>query len=76
MSDKPHGPVSERFMRHYYGASKSAAPAYETAKALAAPADCPRKTDEIHRWALCSRCHLNREAHALRDLLNEQKRLK
>jgi len=21
MSDKPHGPVSERFMRHHYGAS-------------------------------------------------------
>ena len=24
VKDKPHGPVSEHFMRHYYGASKPA----------------------------------------------------
>jgi hypothetical protein len=24
MKDKPHGPVSERFMRHHYGAAKGA----------------------------------------------------
>lgn len=56
VKDKPHGPVSEHFMRHYYGASK--------------PAPTPHPDSHGH-WDHAQISELLYERDALRELLRE-----